>query len=88
MVEPGAQSVGKWPMHPSILVVDDNADHLELTVMALAEYCDAREVATMTDGANRAPLAVERMAEMSAPKNSTWMGNGVRSRISVGRMSW
>jgi CheY-like chemotaxis protein len=38
-------------MHPSILVVDDNADHLELTVMALAEYCDPREVATMSDGA-------------------------------------
>lgn len=38
-------------MHPSILVVDDNADHLELTVMALAECCDPKEVATMSDGA-------------------------------------
>lgn len=34
----------------SILVVDDNPDHLELTVMALAECCDVRGIATVTDG--------------------------------------
>ena len=37
-------------MHPSILVIDDNADHLELTVMALGECCDPSQVATMSDG--------------------------------------
>jgi CheY-like chemotaxis protein len=33
-----------------ILVVDDNPDHLELTVMALGECCDPNEVATVPDG--------------------------------------
>lgn len=37
-------------MNPSILVVDDNPDHLELTVMALGECCDPGEIATATDG--------------------------------------
>lgn len=37
-------------MNPSILVVDDNPDHLELTVMVLSECCDPREIATATDG--------------------------------------
>jgi CheY-like chemotaxis protein len=37
-------------MNPSILVVDDNPDHLELTVMALGECCDPREIVTATDG--------------------------------------
>jgi two-component system response regulator len=37
-------------MHPSILVIDDNPDHLELTVMALGECCDPREIATASDG--------------------------------------
>jgi two-component system response regulator len=36
--------------HAAILVVDDNPDHLELTVMALAECCDAGEIATASDG--------------------------------------
>lgn len=36
--------------HAAILVVDDNPDHLELTVMALSECCDAREIVTATDG--------------------------------------
>ena len=34
-----------------ILVVDDNRDHLELTVMALAECGEADKIATATDGA-------------------------------------
>jgi CheY-like chemotaxis protein len=34
----------------SILVVDDNPDHLELTVMALGECCAVEEIATVTDG--------------------------------------
>ena len=34
----------------AILVVDDNPDHLELTVMALSEYCDPQDIATATDG--------------------------------------
>ena len=37
-------------MNPSILVIDDNPDHLELTVMALGECCDPREVVTCSDG--------------------------------------
>ena len=36
--------------HPAILVVDDNPDHLELTVMALSECCDPASIATATDG--------------------------------------
>lgn len=35
---------------PAILVVDDNPDHLELTVMALADCCDPSEVVTAADG--------------------------------------
>lgn len=35
---------------PAILVVDDNPDHLELTVMALAECCDPQRIATACDG--------------------------------------
>ena len=34
----------------SILVVDDNPDHLELIVMALHECCDPLDVATARDG--------------------------------------
>ena len=37
-------------MNPSILVIDDNPDHLELTVMALGECCDPRDVVTCSDG--------------------------------------
>jgi two-component system response regulator len=34
----------------AILVVDDNPDHLELTVMALTECCDPSTIVTATDG--------------------------------------
>ena len=34
----------------SILVVDDNPDHLELTVLALSECCDPSAIMTATDG--------------------------------------
>ncbi|WP_298923932.1 response regulator [uncultured Ramlibacter sp.] len=34
----------------AILVVDDNPDHLELTVMALSECCDVSSIATASDG--------------------------------------
>lgn len=34
----------------AILVVDDNPDHLELTVLALAECCDPSSIATASDG--------------------------------------
>jgi two-component system response regulator len=34
----------------ALLVVDDNPDHLELTVMALSECCDPQDIATATDG--------------------------------------
>src|SRR5207302_9418978 len=37
-------------MNPAILVVDDNPDHLELTVMALGECCDPRDIGTAGDG--------------------------------------
>lgn len=36
---------------PAILVVDDNPDHLELTVMALAEGCGQKHIGTASDGA-------------------------------------
>jgi CheY-like chemotaxis protein len=36
--------------HAAILVVDDNPDHLELTVMALSECCDPKRIAIATDG--------------------------------------
>lgn len=35
---------------PAILVVDDNPDHLELTVLALQECCEPALIATATDG--------------------------------------
>jgi CheY-like chemotaxis protein len=35
---------------PAVLVVDDNPDHLELTVMALAECCDPERIVTAEDG--------------------------------------
>ena len=34
----------------AILVVEDNPDHRELTVMALRECCDASRIATASDG--------------------------------------
>ena len=34
----------------AVLVVDDNPDHLELTVMALAECCDPERIVTADDG--------------------------------------
>jgi CheY-like chemotaxis protein len=43
-------SLGPTMNHASILVVDDNPDHLELTVMALAECCDPSRIVTATDG--------------------------------------
>jgi CheY-like chemotaxis protein len=36
--------------HAAILMVDDNPDHLELTVMALSECCDPLDIATACDG--------------------------------------
>jgi two-component system response regulator len=36
--------------HAALLVVDDNPDHLELTVMALGECCDPQDIATAEDG--------------------------------------
>jgi CheY-like chemotaxis protein len=35
---------------PTILVVDDNPDHLELTLLALSECCEGASIATATDG--------------------------------------
>src|ERR1700712_5454991 len=35
---------------PAVLVVDDNPDHLELTVMALGECCDPQRIVTAEDG--------------------------------------
>ena len=34
----------------AILVVDDNPDHRELTVMALSECCDSGTILTAPDG--------------------------------------
>jgi CheY-like chemotaxis protein len=43
-------SLGQKMNDATILVVDDNPDHLELTVMALSECCDPRQIVTATDG--------------------------------------
>ena len=42
--------LGPMMNHAAILVVDDNPDHLELTVMALGDCCDPKDIATATDG--------------------------------------
>jgi CheY-like chemotaxis protein len=34
----------------AILIVEDNPDHRELTVLALREYCDPARIATASDG--------------------------------------
>ena len=39
-------------------------------------------------GAISAPLAVDRIADSSAPKNSTCAQTGVLARIRSGRMRW
>ena len=46
----GADELVGTNMKHAILVIDDNPDHLELTVMALGECCDLREIATASDG--------------------------------------
>lgn len=35
---------------PSVLVIDDNPDHRELTVMALSDCCNPNQIATALDG--------------------------------------
>jgi two-component system response regulator len=42
--------LGSKMNHAAILVVDDNPDHLELTVMALSECASPGEIETATDG--------------------------------------
>jgi two-component system response regulator len=42
--------LGSTMNHAAILVVDDNPDHLELTVMALREHCASGAIVTATDG--------------------------------------
>ena len=44
-----AQDTGPAP-DVAILVVDDNPDHRELTVLALSECCDPTRIATAADG--------------------------------------
>ena len=51
--------------HAAILVVDDNPDHLELTVMALAECCDTAEIATASDGVEALDFLFGRGAHAS-----------------------
>jgi CheY-like chemotaxis protein len=51
--------------HACILVVDDNPDHLELTVMALSECCNPRDVATATDGVDALDFLFGRGAHSS-----------------------
>jgi len=55
--------------HAAILVVDDNPDHLELTTMALAECCDAAEIATATDGVEALDYLFGRNAFASRDTN-------------------
>jgi two-component system response regulator len=49
----------------AILVVDDNPDHLELTVMALGDCCDPANIATATDGVEALDYLVGRGAYAS-----------------------
>jgi CheY-like chemotaxis protein len=51
--------------HATILVVDDNPDHLELTVMALAECCDPARIMTVTDGVEALDYLFGRAAHAS-----------------------
>ncbi|WBY01108.1 response regulator [Ramlibacter tataouinensis] len=45
---------------PAVLVVDDNRDHLELTVLALSQCCDPDRVATAADGAEALDFLLAR----------------------------
>ena len=58
--------------HAAILVVDDNPDHLELTVMALGDCCDPAEIATATDGVEALDYLFGRgaHAELVTPASS------------------
>lgn len=38
------------PSDPAILIVEDNADHRELTLLALAECCDPARLLAVADG--------------------------------------
>jgi CheY-like chemotaxis protein len=58
-------SLGSNMNHAAILVVDDNPDHLELTVMALNEYCAPGEVVTATDGVEALDYLFGRAAHAS-----------------------
>lgn len=49
-MQPATNPSHPAPSEPAILVVDDNPDHLELTVMALAECCDPGLVRTANEG--------------------------------------
>ena len=56
-------------MNPSILVVDDNPDHLELTTMALGECCDPREIVTAGDGVEALDYLYRRDAFADRPSD-------------------
>lgn len=51
----------------AILVVDDNPDHLELTLMALADCCDPADIATATDGVDALDYLFGRGAHAGRP---------------------
>jgi two-component system response regulator len=51
--------------HAAILVVDDNPDHLELTLMALGECCDTSTIATASDGVEALDYLIGRGANAS-----------------------
>jgi two-component system response regulator len=57
-------------MNHAILVVDDNPDHLELTVMALAECCDPSQIATASDGVDALDYLFARGAH--AARDPLW----------------
>jgi two-component system, response regulator len=52
----------------TILVVDDNPDHLELIVMALHECCDPDEIATASDGVEALDYLLGRGAHATASR--------------------
>jgi len=58
---------GQAMQDASILVVDDNPDHLELIVMALYECCDPIEVATARDGVEALDYLLGRGSQAGPP---------------------
>ena len=56
------------PADFAIFVVDDNPDHLELTVLALSECCDPSRIGTAADGGEALDYLLARGAHAARDK--------------------